>query len=143
MEVVTGEISITPATTKGGKNFLKITVGDKYMYDWNFLCPKMGIEDGMFVKAEHDGSKFPKLKTIAIVSKQKQDTVTEASNKPASGAVRASYSGSPSNCKQYLCLKLAVEYCDAILAKNTIVTDEMLQWLENCYKKIKSLWEDG
>lgn len=136
-EILTGTIEINEAVSKSGKKFHKITINDKFLYDWNKVC--LAVNDGDYVNAEIGGKnpKFPELKKVSIASKQTQVKVTDAPKVAASVKQLAPQRESPALSKEYLCLKLATE-----LATGQATGDELLQYIENCYKKIKSLWED-
>lgn len=126
------------ATTKGGKPFTKVTVDGKYVYDWNGVVKKAGLEDGTFVKAIIDDGKYAKLKSITAASKEVQAMIGKEKDIPVSENVVVPQRGNPANCARYLQLKLA---CEFALGGKAPDNDQALQWLENCYKKIKSLWE--
>jgi len=144
----TGVMKTESATTKAGKSYMKVTVGDTHLYDWNGAVKKSGLEDGMTVEADYVDGEYKKLKTIVPTTVSLQAKVGEELNQHQTEAVQAPQRENPSSSATYLQLKLAVELFDKMVMKTDdeghgCEWSDQLQGLENIYKKIKGLWEDG
>ena len=130
MGEVEGIAKITEAVTKKGKKYLKVTVGDKYLYDWNFKAKDL---DGIYCLAKYDGEDFPKITQIMPVDKPPvQATVTE-SNKPVQKeASNGSLINNLANSPQYLAAKLATE----MVQVEQIAVDKKIERFEQMYNVI-------
>ena len=125
------------AVTKKGKKYLKVTVGDKYLYDWNFKAAQL---DGKYCLADFDDGQFPKINQIMPVDKPPvQATIIETPTVAQIGGVCASNQRNPANSYEYLAGKLAVE----LVSGEQIAVDEKIDRWKKAYDSIlEVLWSE-
>ena len=125
MSEVEGIVKITQGSTKKGKPFQKVTIGDKLMYDWTGCCdPSL---DGSYCKAIYNGGEYPEVIELKPIKQTTVNGKQEYTTKHIVG-----FNGSLAVSPTYLACKLAVD----LVKDEQIAVDKKLKRFEEARKAI-------
>lgn len=134
-----GTLTWKPAETKKGKQYLKVRVGDVWLYAFDDCDKILKFGDKHVRCLYKEQGKYKHIIKVEENGKPATQEVVKSSEKAQSEKPVPCYGHNPANCPQYLACKLAVE----LVQGEQIAVDKKLERFEAAYKVMLSKIMEG